>query len=232
MRGCLLLLAALLIGCPAARQPVAPPPAEPTAGPDLRDLTPLERYQVLRGTADQVMELVQNDTDAGDAFLREASLPVTPGDPLVAHLTDRMLATVKQVEGVGIAAVQVGIGRRVVLVQRFDREGEPFQALLNPELLDLSAETALGWEGCLSIPTGHGEVERSTSVTVQYDTPDGRRELETVDGFTAIILQHEIDHLDGVLFTDHTVTDPLLPKDEYRALREQERAAKEPTEEP
>jgi len=225
MRAVPLLLAVLLLGCPAARQPVPPPPVELGEGTDPSELTPLERYQVLRGTADEVMELVQNDTDAGDAFLREPSLPVTPGDPVVAHLTDRMLATVQHVEGVGIAAVQVGIGRRVVLVQRFDREGEPFQALLNPEFLDLSADTAPGWEGCLSIPAGHGQVERATSVTVQYDTPDGRQQVETVEGFTAVILQHELDHLDGVLFTDRTVTDPLLSKDEYRAMREQDKAA-------
>ena len=223
VRYLVLLLAAIHCGCPAARQPIAPPPIEPGAGTNPRDLTPLERYQVLRGTADEVMALVENDTDAGDTFLREPSQPVTPGDPVIAHLTDRMLATVQAVEGVGIAAVQVGIGRRVVLVQRFDREGEPFEALLNPEFLDLSAESAPGWEGCLSIPAGHGEVERSTSVTVQYDTPDGRQLIETLDGFTAVILQHELDHLDGTLFIDRTITEPLMPKDDYREMRERER---------
>ena len=145
---------------------------------------------------------------------------VEAGDPTVAHLTDRMLATVEGVGGVGIAAPQVGIGRRLFLAQRLDLEGEPFQAFLNPHFLELDVQTAVGWEGCLSIPAGFGEVERPVSVTIEYDTPEGMREVEHVEGFTAVILQHEMDHLDGVLFIDRMASAELMPKDEYRAMRE------------
>ncbi len=221
----LLVSVVALTACPAARQATVTTPARSPIGAPADTLTPLERYTILRGTADEPFAMVENDGDAGDAFLRTPSQPVQPGDPVVSHLADRMAATLTREQGVGIAAAQVGIGRRVVLVERFDREGQPVQALLNPAFVDLSAETAVGWEGCLSIPAGFGEVERSTSVVVEYDTLDGAHEVETIEGFTAVILQHELDHLDGALFIDRTVTAPLMPKDEYRKMRDSEQEA-------
>jgi peptide deformylase len=213
--------------CMATRHSgVAEPPPPPTVA-DPTALSPLERYTILRGTADEPFAMVENALAAGDAFLRVPSAPVRPGDPAISHLADRMAATVLREQGVGIAAPQVGIGRRVVIVQRFDLDGAPMQVLLNPAFVDLSAETALGWEGCLSIPAGFGEVERSTSGVVEYDTPEGIHEVEPVQGFTAVILQHEIDHLDGVLFIDRTATAPLMPKEEYRQMRAREQGTSE-----
>ncbi len=212
---------ALLGSCATGRKNVAPavpdPPAPPRA--DRWELTSIERYQILRGTADEPMELVLDDNGAGDSFLRSETDLVEPGDPAVGHLADRMLATVLDVGGVGIAAPQVGIGRRMFLVQRLDLAGEPFQALLNPHFLELDPATDVGWEGCLSIPAGFGEVDRPVSVLVEYDTLDGTREVERVEGFTAVILQHEMDHLDGVLFIDRMVSEGLMPEEEYRAMR-------------
>jgi len=222
----LLLAGALLLGsCATGRkQVVESTPLEPgVARVASWELAPIERYQILRSTADEPMELVLNDMAAGDRFLRSQTQLVEAGDPTVSHLTDRMLATVQDVGGVGIAATQVGIARRLFLAQRLDREGEPFQAFLNPHFLEMDAQTEVGWEGCLSVPAGFGEVERPVSVLIEYDTLDGARELERVEGFTAVILQHEMDHLDGVLFIDRMVSEGLMPEEEYRAMRAAEK---------
>ena len=125
-------------------------------------------------------------------------------------LVGRMLATVlnPENEGVGIAAPQVGILRRIIAVQRFDKEGEPFEIFVNPEIIRYSAERQSGEEGCLSLPDVSGCVSRAKQVTLRY--LDGRtfeKREEVIDGFTAIIVQHEIDHLDGRLFTDLLLPD-------------------------
>ena len=121
------------------------------------------------------------------------------------RLSERMVATVTDStqDGVGIAAPQVGLKRRVVAVQRFDKAGEPFEVYPNIRVEYLSDEKQTGPEGCLSIPEIYGEVERSQTVVISYvdiNTLDTVR--DTVSGFTAVIFQHETDHLDGILFTD------------------------------
>ncbi len=217
----LVAVAALALGsCATGRKPVTTTdPVVVPARVQTWELTSIERYQILRGTAEEPLELVLNDQAAGDRFLRSETTLVEPGDPAVAHLADRMAATVQAVGGVGIAAPQVGVGRRMFLAQRLDLEGEPFQAFLNPHFLEMAPLSEVGWEGCLSIPAGFGEVERPVSVLVEYDTLDGAREIERVEGFTAVILQHEMDHLDGVLFIDRMVSSELMPEQEYRAMR-------------
>lgn len=120
-------------------------------------------------------------------------------------LKERMLATVNDPEnrGVGIAAPQVGISRRLVAVQRYDIEGNPFRFYINPEIIGYSDAKVMSDEGCLSVPRHSGVVARSSSVTVRYvEEGTFTERTEDVGGFTAIIFQHEIDHLDGVLFTD------------------------------
>ena len=123
-----------------------------------------------------------------------------------AVLRRRMLATVQdpQNTGVGIAAPQVGILRRMIAVQRFDKPGEPFEFYLNPEIVESSAETAPGREGCLSIPGLAGTVVRAQRIVLRYRDERFAEKTETIDGFTAVIFQHETDHLDGILYTDRT----------------------------
>lgn len=121
-------------------------------------------------------------------------------------LVNRMLATVRnpENEGVGIAAPQVGILRRIVAVQRFDKEGYPFEILVNPEIISYSEQTQLGAEGCLSIPDKEGEVLRAADITVKYiDGKTSESREEKISGFTAVIFQHEIDHLYGRLYIDY-----------------------------
>jgi len=194
---------------------------------DPRQLSALERFVVMRSAPDQAMELVHNDGPAGDALLREVSAPVDPADDAVQYLARRLLATVKAAPGVGIAAIQVGIPRRLVWVQRFDRPDEPFEALLNPVILERSAETTPGWEGCLSIPEINAQVLRNAELLLQWDRLDGERRTEAIHGFTAVIVQHELDHLDGVLFIDRMEPGTQISRQEYLEIRAREREQRE-----
>ena len=115
-------------------------------------------------------------------------------------------------DGVGIAGPQVGLNRRVVAVQRFDKEGFPFEVYPNIRIVWASDSLACGPEGCLSVPGLRGDVMRSTEIVIEYTDMEqlkGRRDRcpmpvirDTVKGFTAVIFQHETDHLDGILYTD------------------------------
>ncbi len=178
------------------------------------------------GETEQGIMPLRKITDKSDSlFLRkEASLlgKAELESQTFKVLKERMLATVKDTldEGVGIAAPQVGISRRVIAVQRFDKEGEPFEFYVNPVIVSFSESTVLGKEGCLSVPDVVGTVRRSKQIELSYDDLDSytstdggiritdekvKRKTETVKGYTAIIFQHEVDHLDGILFIDKMV---------------------------
>ena len=121
-------------------------------------------------------------------------------------LAEKMVATVTSPDqdGVGIAGPQVGISRRVVAVQRFDKDGEPFEVYPNIRITCLRGEKALGPEGCLSIPGKRGNVERYQDIDINYTSLKTLRDTtESIKGFTAVIFQHECDHLDGILYTDY-----------------------------
>ena len=121
-------------------------------------------------------------------------------------LVEKMIATVTSPEqdGVGIAGPQVGISRRVVAVQRFDKEGEPFEAYPNIKIIECRGEKVPGGEGCLSIPGKRGVVARYRDIDICYTSVRTLQDtVESVKGFTAVIFQHECDHLDGVLYTDY-----------------------------
>lgn len=123
-----------------------------------------------------------------------------------ASLCSLMVATVTHPsqDGVGIAGPQVGLNRRVVAVQRFDKEGEPFEVYPNIRITWASDSLAAGPEGCLSVPDRREDVMRSTEIEIEYADPAKGYEIvrEKVSDFTAVIFQHEIDHLDGVLYID------------------------------
>jgi peptide deformylase len=123
-------------------------------------------------------------------------------------LAQRMLATVTSPEqdGVGIAAPQVGLNRRVIAVQRFDKAGEPFEVYPNVRITAFRGEQEAGREGCLSIPGRRGNVLRWRDIDICYTSlASGRDTTERIQGFTAVIFQHETDHLKGILYTDKLV---------------------------
>lgn len=120
-------------------------------------------------------------------------------------LKKRMLETVQDTlnPGVGLAAPQIGILRNLIVVQRFDKLAEPFEFYVNPEIIAYSNEVQCGNEGCLSIPDVSDVVPRSAFITLRYrDEESFDYVTEVITGFTAVIFQHEIDHLNGILFTD------------------------------
>jgi peptide deformylase len=141
---------------------------------------------------------------APDPRLRGKAKPVTTVDARVRRLMDDMLDTMYAAPGIGLAAPQVGVMERIIVVDVSGRN-EPSAPvrLVNPQIVWSSPETEPGEEGCLSIPEQYADVTRPARVRVSYVDEKGvPREIEA-DGILARCLQHEIDHLDGVLFVDH-----------------------------
>ena len=139
-----------------------------------------------------------------DPILRQVSRPVEKVDATVRSLADDMLATMYDAPGIGLAAIQVGEPLRMLTIDLSgeDEEKAP-RVFLNPEILSSSDERSTYEEGCLSIPDYYAEVERPATVTVRYLGLDGKLHEEEATGLLATCLQHELDHLDGVLFIDH-----------------------------
>ena len=139
-----------------------------------------------------------------DPKLREVSRPIERVDEPLRNFADDMLETMYDAPGIGLAAIQVGEPLRMLVldVSKEEEEKAP-RVFLNPEIVSRSDERSLYEEGCLSIPDYYAEVERPASVVVRYLGLDGQIHEETAEGIFATCLQHEIDHLDGVLFIDH-----------------------------
>jgi peptide deformylase len=139
-----------------------------------------------------------------DKRLRLVSEPAKKIDPELRLLVDDMFETMYEAPGIGLAAIQIGVPKRVIVMDlaKKDEPREP-RVIINPQLLWCSQERNTYEEGCLSIPEFYEEVERPAAVRVKFlDVTGAEQELEA-SGLLATCLQHEIDHLDGVLFIDH-----------------------------
>ncbi len=139
-----------------------------------------------------------------DPLLRQVSQPIERVDADVLKLADDMLETMYEAPGIGLAGIQIGVARRILVID-LSREGEEKTPLviINPEIVKSSNDVSVYEEGCLSIPDYYAEVERPASVAVSHVGRDGKEHLLEADGLLATCLQHEIDHLNGVLFIDH-----------------------------
>jgi len=139
-----------------------------------------------------------------DKRLRLVSEPVKHVDAAVRKLVDDMFETMYKAPGIGLAAIQIGIAKRVITMDLSKKEDnhEP-HVFINPEIVWTSEETAKYEEGCLSIPDYYEEVERPKAVKVKYLDRDGKAREIDAKGLLATCLQHEIDHINGVLFIDH-----------------------------
>lgn len=153
---------------------------------------------------------------SNESILHEPSRPVRRVDQDVLELVEDMIETMHSADGIGLAAVQIGVPERVVVIELpgvCDEEEaqHPAQteiyALINPELVNTSDELAGGIEGCLSVPGWVGEVERHQAVTVEALDLEGYPVRIRAEGLLARVVQHEIDHCRGVLFIDH-IKDP------------------------
>ncbi len=141
---------------------------------------------------------------APDPILETVSTPVDTVTDEVRQQLDDMLETMYAAPGIGLAAIQVGIPKRMLVID-VSREGEEKQPLfiVNPEITWVSDDDRLYEEGCLSLPEQYAEVERPAEVKVSYLDRNGEKQELHADGLLAVCLQHEMDHLDGILFVDH-----------------------------
>lgn len=139
-----------------------------------------------------------------DPVLRASSEPVERVDEDLDRLIRDMLETMYDAPGIGLAGIQVGVPRRVLVidVSKEEDEQDP-QVFINPEILSSSDERSTYEEGCLSIPDYYAEVERPATVKVRYLDRAGQQQTVDADGLLSTCLQHEIDHLNGVLFIDY-----------------------------
>ncbi len=150
--------------------------------------------------------LITNPKDSIILRSKSKHIYVTSNDSVLKYFAQRLYSTVTNPNnpGVGIAAPQVGILKNIIWVQRFDKEQEPFEVYYNPQIDKYSELKQTVLEGCLSIPDIQDSLNmRAYSILLQYDNPNGEHICEMIEDFTAVIFQHEIDHLNGILFTDH-----------------------------
>jgi len=144
-----------------------------------------------------------------DPGLRAVAAPVSEVDDSIRATLADMFETMYAARGIGLAATQVGIEQRLVVIDLQEEEGEDGKPIrtpvsfVNPELLWVSDEVAKYNEGCLSIPDQYAEVERPARCRVKWQDADGKPHEQEMDGLMSTCIQHEIDHLNGVLFTDH-----------------------------
>ncbi len=147
--------------------------------------------------------------EAPDPRLRTISTPVDGVDDELRALIADMFETMYDAPGIGLAAIQVGVPRRVLVIdlqEEEDAEGKPIRAprvFINPELYDPSEECSVYNEGCLSVPDHYAEVERPAIVHARWLDEKGGKHEQRLDGLLATCLQHEMDHLEGILFVDH-----------------------------
>jgi peptide deformylase len=147
--------------------------------------------------------------EAPDPLLREISKPVDAVDDDLRALIADMFDTMYDAPGIGLAAIQIGVPKRVLVIDLQEPEeegGEPVKdprVFINPEILSHSDQDVPYTEGCLSVPDQYAEVLRPDRIRARWLDEQGRSHEEDIDGLLAVCLQHEMDHLEGVLFIDH-----------------------------
>jgi len=141
---------------------------------------------------------------APDPRLQAVSTDVEKVDEDIRKLIDDMADSMYEADGIGLAAVQIGVAKRVIVIDLDQKEGRKNpRAFINPKILWASDEMAVFEEGCLSVPEIWDDVERPARIRCEYLDRDGNKQLLEADGMLATCLQHEMDHLNGVLFIDH-----------------------------
>jgi peptide deformylase len=147
--------------------------------------------------------------EAPDARLKIVSTPVETWDSKLQILIDDMLETMYDAPGIGLAAIQVGVDKRLLVIDLQMKDEETDETILepmvfiNPILSEPSEELAVYNEGCLSVPEQYADVERPATIRAQWQDRDGKAHDRRLDGMLATVIQHEMDHLEGILFIDH-----------------------------
>lgn len=148
-----------------------------------------------------------------EAVLRKQAKEVTRFDAILSQLTDDMAETMYKAPGVGLAAPQIGISKRVIIVDT----GKGLIALINPKIQS-SEGSLVATEGCLSFPNYYGDVERAAVIVVKYQNIKGDREKLEAKDLLARAIQHEIDHLDGIVFIDKAVNLRYIVPEEFKTV--------------
>ncbi len=174
---------------------------------------------------------VRNIITTPDPILGKKALKVSGITDDIKNMAKDLLDTVKVAkdpEGAGLAAPQIGISKRIVVVRNFfENPLHPEEIhsddtiLINPKITFFSSETEIDWEGCLSVPDKYGLVERSKKIKVSYKDLEGNNQKIKAEGFFARTIQHEIDHLDGILFTSRIKGDTLTQREFDEMLEEE-----------
>ncbi len=166
---------------------------------------------------------IRNVVTEGDEILRKHCKEVKEVTPRIKETLQDMLETMRESMGVGIAAPQVGIMRRMFVAQPDIGEDAEVYFMINPVMLEMSEEKELGVEGCLSVPDMIGDVERSVWIKMEATDINGERKTYEFEGFDARVMQHEYDHLEGILYTDKCSNLREVPEyDEEEELDEEE----------
>jgi peptide deformylase len=165
--------------------------------------TKAEISLITDGTIESALPIFQTSDSLQHRVLLDHSIDANPKNKYTEILVNRMkIALLSTAGGVGIAAPQVAINRNIVWAKRFDKEGNPLEYFINPKIIWRSELLNLGPEGDLSIKIFRDYFYRSQAIQLEYFDLKGKKYIEIVEGFTAIILQHEIDHLSGILISD------------------------------
>ena len=175
-----------------------------TVSVSAQKFTKEERKLIESGDKKAMLKVIEITDEKELKILKSVSTDIDVKDDLLPILAERMFLSMRDPKnpGIGIAAPQVGINRNIIWVQRFDKAGEPFELYLNPKIVWRSELLRKGKEGCLSIPDITGDVLRNYTIKLTYQDKKGKQFEEIIEGFTAVIFQHETDHLNGILFTD------------------------------
>jgi peptide deformylase len=195
-----LILVILIIGCSTSK--------------NIAKKSFLSEEETLIMSADSLQPMrvykINNKKDSLVLRMKSSYIKPDPNNLVLQRFINRLYATVRDSTslGVGIAAPQVGILKNIIWVQRFDKENFPFEVYLNPKIIVYSEQKQTMREGCLSIPDRTETLNsRAYSITIEYDTMQNEHKTESVSSFTSVIFQHEIDHLNGILYLDHLKED-------------------------
>jgi len=175
-------------------------PSEVEARTSLTDSNPIPNSKVMA-----LLSIIETP----DPRLRQVSKPVEAIDSELQALIDDMFDTMYAAPGIGLAAIQVGVPKRLLVIdlqEEQDEEGKPVKdprVFINPEIVEASEQLQVYQEGCLSVPDQYADVERPATVRARWQDREGATHEEQLDGLLAVCLQHEMDHLEGILFIDH-----------------------------
>ena len=183
--------------------------------------SPEEISRIKSGELNSALPIFQTADSTQHHVLLAKSSDVKPRNKLTKTLVNRMKLSLLGTDGgVGIAAPQVGINRNIIWVQRFDKATKPLEYFLNPKIIWRSEVLNLGPEGDLSITDFRDQFYRSQVIQLEYEDLDGKKHREIVEGFTAVIIQHEIDHLFGILISDKILDQNSRNYQPFQSYRE------------